>query len=331
MAGTMGVWLFFLLSGFLIFRILHASRLDVEAGGSTPVRELGRFQLKRVLRIFPPYFALLGLAWCVWRLVDREEPGFPWYFSYLTNVYVGHVLHRWPAHFAPLWSLAVEEQFYLLAAPLMLWLPARRHAAALGLLLAFGVGALLAMTAGGLSSLAIYSSLLPAMAFFATGGLLALARPQRQWLPGPLALAAPVVAVIVFDRISPGSSFAPWAFVAVELTGLVTAALLLQAVVAGQSSALVRGLSWRPLAALGRISYGVYLYHDFVPRLQPGSGWLQRIAPWPAVADFVVFVATLAGTIGVALLSWWLLEAPMLRWKARLDRPPGARVGAAVA
>src|SRR5687768_3549383 len=109
--GT-GVQLFFVLSGFLITGILLRSRpADL---GITMGTALRIFYTRRVLRIFPVYYAVLAFA-LLWG-VGTIDHTWPWHVSYLSNVYFSFHEHG-PAISDPylhLWSLSVEEQFYLL-------------------------------------------------------------------------------------------------------------------------------------------------------------------------------------------------------------------------
>jgi peptidoglycan/LPS O-acetylase OafA/YrhL len=139
--GTFGVWAFFVLSGFLIVRILYAQRLDIETGQETTASAWRRFFLRRTLRIFPIYYLVLAICAALTLsgpLRDYSDGPWPFYWSYLTNVYIqttGHLV----GSFTHLWSLAVEEQFYLVAAPVFLLLPSRLAPYLCGLVLVVGV------------------------------------------------------------------------------------------------------------------------------------------------------------------------------------------------
>ena len=112
--GWAGVQLFFVLSGFLITGILLNSKARSDY--------FSRFYVRRTLRIFPIYFLLLGLV-LVYALLRRlPYSGFPWYAFYFQNYYIGWTSNhtQFPGLFAHTWSLAVEEQFYLLW-PLIVW------------------------------------------------------------------------------------------------------------------------------------------------------------------------------------------------------------------
>src|SRR5262249_44746682 len=94
--GSLGVDLFFVLSGFLITRILLAERASGHA--------VGWFLLRRALRILPAYWLLLGLMWCL-----RPGPEMPWCALYLANFWF--IAHDVWSPLKHTWSLSVEEHF----------------------------------------------------------------------------------------------------------------------------------------------------------------------------------------------------------------------------
>jgi Acyltransferase family len=121
--GALGVKVFFALSGFLICRIL------ILREGPSIHKNLRSFYWRRTLRIFPLYYAvLLGF-----RLFGGGLEGSRWQYGYAINFYVWRN-GRWPVQLGHFWSLAVEEQFYVVF-PLILYCSPRRHRAALILML----------------------------------------------------------------------------------------------------------------------------------------------------------------------------------------------------
>jgi peptidoglycan/LPS O-acetylase OafA/YrhL len=111
--GSAGVFLFFVLSGYLITGILLRSRTNPSA--------LQNFYLRRALRIAPIYYVTLGLAWRIHLPGIRQT--FLWHFFYLSNV-LFTLENSWsPWYTAHLWTLSVEEQFYLVWPFLILFLP----------------------------------------------------------------------------------------------------------------------------------------------------------------------------------------------------------------
>ena len=117
--GVLGVQLFFVLSGYLISGILiDCSLRDNE--GRQRWFVLRQFYIRRFLRIFPLYYAILGLA--VYVNVPPFRTTWPWHAAYLSNVHFWLVGSR-ESYGGHLWSLSVEEQFYLCWPMLMLFMP----------------------------------------------------------------------------------------------------------------------------------------------------------------------------------------------------------------
>ena len=100
-----GVHLFFVLSGFLITRILLDVRQASDRGAA-----IRAFYIRRALRIFPAFYVTLLLAWIAGVPLVRES--LAWHATYLSNVWIFQ-MDQWPGSISHLWSLAVEEQFYL--------------------------------------------------------------------------------------------------------------------------------------------------------------------------------------------------------------------------
>ena len=134
---VIAVRLFFVLSGFLITSILLGMKGRVEERHSNVGSELKTFYIRRALRIFPPYFAFLFFFLAIGNVFVRNT--FLWHAAYLSNVYAAFVrpLESPVAHF---WTLAVEEQFYLVWPLLLLCVPRRWLSRVLLAAVAFAVG-----------------------------------------------------------------------------------------------------------------------------------------------------------------------------------------------
>lgn len=325
--GGYGVWLFFCLSGFLIVRILAGERRRVEAGDVSVAGAIRRFFWRRSLRIFPPYYLVLVLFTGLGALGlvhDWSVRAAPWHYAYLSNIYFGFVAEGWVGRFGHFWSLAIEEQFYLLAAPALLLAPSGW---ARGVCAAVVMAALtndLLLRSDGAGEMAVYVHPLTNFGALAFGGWVGLGLPAKprqgrlSW-PGALGLAGipailfgfaslPLFTPVVANLISAGPLWA-----ATLCSGLALAAVYLN-----QDSRLVRVLEWRPAAYFGKVSYGFYLYHNLLPRRivarlaeQAGLHWRTPEALEAAVAFGIA--------LGLAALSWKLIEAPLLKLK---DRPP---------
>jgi peptidoglycan/LPS O-acetylase OafA/YrhL len=314
--GHVGVRLFFALSGFLITARLLAER---RATGQVA---LGRFWMRRALRIFPLYYAVLAL----FALYLGQRPGdagsahffenLLFHASYTSNWFVDYGVSH-PVWFAFGWSLATEEQFYAWWPPLSSAL--RRRTAMLVLLAVLALQQLAVYGALGhwlsATPLRICASLAPALSL---GALLGLALEERNsferlWaLFGKFpALAAGGVVLALGWLIGSGAG-APLSL------DLVFAALVASTLLA-PASWLGRTCSSPPLREVGRVSYGIYLFH--VPLL----GLLRRLSPWLAERPGVLFVLALGASLAAAKLSYRYLESPLLRlarrrFSVRLDR-----------
>jgi peptidoglycan/LPS O-acetylase OafA/YrhL len=330
--GQMGVRLFFVLSGFLITGILLRSRSWKDRRESLRI-----FYCRRFLRIFPVYYATIALG--VLLNIKPFRQTLWWHLCYLTNVYEV-VFHPRPSAITHFWSLAVEEQFYLVWPCLILLVP-RRHlfkvmlaticvaptwrlVAALlhiqsgegllfGCLDTLGMGALLAYFSNREFSTPVQARLfgrislwvgLPAFALFMTA--------QAMHVESAAMLALSDLAL---------------AFAFVWLVGRAAASF------GGPVGAL---LELKPLAYVGKISYGVYVLHPFMTIIlfyvlkYAGVSW-----PETSALRFVVLVAM---SIAAAAVSWHFLESPINAYKRHFEYPgtpvktavlPGSAINAA--
>ena len=329
--GCMGVWTFFALSGFLITGILVRSRQDMETGGPPFTRALGRFYLRRTARIFPVYYSFLAVLLLLSMFVTIPYFWRPEKIAsafYVINFLVGWQDH-WIGDFGHLWSLAVEEQFYLLFAPLALLTSSRRVAVLCALFMLAGLAAKLVMEVAGAPPLTIYVNSLVNFGMLGYGGLVGVASGGLKtpaWLASGPAQAA-VAASLIASPLVFGAAEGPWLRYAPAM--VLLSGLLLFQVARGRGSWLVSLLELAPLRKLGRVSYGAYLFHPLIhfesfQHLLRGMGldW----SPPRAVAIAV----ELAATVALAALSWTVLERPILQWAARVTSrrpfaPPAAR------
>jgi peptidoglycan/LPS O-acetylase OafA/YrhL len=322
--GGSGVRLFFVLSGFLIIGILQERRLSLMAGRTSLGAELQHFYANRVYRIWPVYFLLVAVLLCMgwmglWPRVSSQE--FAALTTFTTNLFIGHVWPDFPDRWGAMWSLAVEEQFYLWAAPVFLLAAPRHFRAVCGVVMAIAVAALLTRESLGFPPRAAYCGSLTNFGLMALGGWMVLSGPQPKWLDrlAPVALIAYVTVPIVLWRVGQHSALATalsWG------SGLLIGTVL-KAIVADQGSSLVRVLEFGFLRWLGQISYGFYVYHGLISRND-----FQRLFPVPpGTGFFIEFAASLL----VAGLSWKYIEQPILalRDRRRARRAVSGRVATA--
>jgi peptidoglycan/LPS O-acetylase OafA/YrhL len=297
--GPEAVWLFFVLSGFLITGILVEARDRAAAVGEPMRRVWGAFWVRRALRIFPLYYAALAVALaCGFEGVRRE---WPWFAAYLVNLRPAIVGEAVPSlgHF---WSLAVEEQFYLLWPPLCLWLPRDRLALVATAAVVAAPIWRIAMARAGLNSTAIDFATPCCLDGLCLGALAAIRRPPPGWMAvaGLLAALSPV-----WPPHVPG-----WAL---QRTGLALAACwLVGRAATGFGGIAGRILGSRPFRYVGRISYGVYVIHAMIPGVAAWSRYhLGTSLGCPAERGSALFLYVLAVTLVLASLSWSVFEGPL--------------------
>jgi peptidoglycan/LPS O-acetylase OafA/YrhL len=330
-AGFLGVVGFMALSGYLITWLLHRYRLRAETTDASARTLLGRFLKRRALRILPAYYLLLAAIGVASFFVHiAHARAMPAYLLFLTNLWVGLQLQDWPGPFSHLWSLSVQEQFYLLWGPLLLFTPAARHAAICVGVLAAGLSGTALLLALRAPDITVYTSPILNFGVLAAGGLFAvkgrdlLKAPPVRWGAGVAAAAAA------------GFALAPLAHLTVSLWLLYPAATLAACgLVAGLHHGalppLATALQAPVLAWLGVRSYGFYLYHLFV------NSWLypvlRRFTPPVAdaigrlphpVAEAALALAGFAVTLLLAQLSWRWIERPMLALGDDRRRAPAA-------
>jgi len=318
-AGWTGVDLFFVLSGFLITGIL------MDARGSA--HSLRNFYARRVLRIVPVYVAfLLFSLWVAGPLgtssaeeVTQLQRSQLWFWTYSENVMVA--LHSWSATSFPmahLWSLAVEEQFYILwpLAVLLLSPMALKRTAAACIVAAEACR--LALILHGGDGTVNFVMLPSRMDSLAAGAFLACAYRNpllwsrvlhaRKWI-ATTALVSILVLLITFhtvDKLAPVAQL-------VAFPSLVALGSIIVASAVGGSA----WLSGSAMRFVGKISYGMYVWHLVVMRLlltkvsvpettSPRAWWMFYA---------VMALGTVGGTIVVALISWHVIEQPFLRLK----------------
>ncbi len=305
--GGLGVDLFFALSGFLITGIL------VDSKGLPHF--FSRFYWRRSLRIFPAYFLFLLPLLLIPRLY--RTVGRPWFLLYLRNWrgadansdgILGH-----------LWSLAVEEQFYIVWA-LAVFLAPRRWLPYL--ILALSAAALpfrLWMSSAGYTSYEMIRFTPSRMDALLLGGLVALAWRSRHWPSvrrGALPVALLASAGYAVSQLPHGSVLitdARFSFSAVFFAALVALAVDLRA-----ASFPGRILCSRFLARIAKYSYALYLWHLLLQSaFVHGLTYLNRhfgslAATVASIAGIPVLFAAL---YGVAALSWRYVEQPALRRK----------------
>jgi peptidoglycan/LPS O-acetylase OafA/YrhL len=282
--GELGVHVFFVLSGYLITNLL------LREHERTSTISLTDFYLRRAFRIFPAAFVFLAVVSVLYWHEIR------WYHMVAALLYVANMDESRPWIFGHLWSLSIEEQFYLLW-PFVLkrW---HRHRTVILLCVMLSTPALrtvcyaLKIGGGCVGSLPMFADRL------AIGCLLAIFAPRLPRIRASLALAMAVFVIL-----------SPWFPASSPLRTLFSLFLLrplLHLSIAGIVLHVIqvpyRALNWSPIAWVGKVSYSLYLWQEL----------------FCSNATLHYGFALVLPALGCACLSYYLVEQPMLRLRERL-------------
>ena len=324
--GALGVNLFFVLSGFLITGILYDARDDPGY--------FRNFYMRRALRIFPLYYAVLAIVFLVVPAIPALQQSAiaalrshqAWAWLYAVNIYLaihgGWVL-SYIQHF---WSLAIEEQFYLVW-PLVVWLLAARRR----LFLTFALAAAGASFGGRIAASLLGASPIVTTVLtpfqldtLALGAFLAVylrqpdAEAAARRVIVPMALVGVSLLVLQFGV----RHFSAFGNAVGSLRSgafnLLLAALLLQALRAPSSSRWSRFFRSGALTTLGKYSYGVYVYHHFFSNYFSSHGTesaLAAVVGSHLTALAIQAVAGMAASLAIAWLSYEYFEKYFLQLK----------------
>ena len=310
----LGVQLFFVLSGFLITRILLQGRSWVEEGSQSAWFTLRQFYMRRFLRIFPLFYATLAVMSLAG--IEPVAQTLAWHVTYLSNFYFVHIGkgHGSITHF---WTLAVEEQFYLFWPFVILFVPRRWLLTVIVMTVLTGPAFRLVTGLLGINFM-VRKVMLPAnLDTLGMGALLALfmvesvSRPQRYrmlqkaglWAGGPMFVA------FMFLHATRSYPYGVDTLLLRSVLGLFFVWLIDSA--AHGFTGVVGWTLQRPtLIGIGKISYGVYVLHNFMPQILEHLlplGWIHPPAPWWGLR----FIPLTGASLLLAAVSWRFFEKPL--------------------
>jgi len=314
--GPLGVRLFFVLSGYFItislWKLMANHRSGRELGVSLVV-----FHSRRFIRVVPALYLSLGIGALIGLPEVREAIG--WHLSFLSNFYVASVGY-WPPAVSHLWSLSVQEQFYLLW-PLLVFLVPRKYFllslfVCAAIAFSFRIGAI----HHGTSSVLRWVMLPGALDSFAAGGLVAwLWTNRKEWFARTRTLFLGVggIGIVCFGvaRVLRYHGEA-YQVAFIDFLEAVFLAWLLAGTLAGWPGVIGKLMSSRWLCYVGRISFGIYLYHVLVD-IVFGPGVRSLLPGEDEFSNVIRF--TILGSLSILLasLSWHFFEKPISRLRPR--------------
>jgi peptidoglycan/LPS O-acetylase OafA/YrhL len=320
--------LFFVLSGFLIAGILLDSRSKPDY--------YKNFYMRRALRIVPVYWAVVGpivVLLTLWNGATYNracaEWGSAWWFvAYLGNIptaITGKFLMVAGESFTPLWSVQVEEQFYLLLPLLIHRLQPRTVARVLiGLVCLSPLLRIAIYICYPTNELVQYVSLPCRMEGFALGALIAVRFRLGPWNIQMRRLSIvtllSTVAWIAIAFLGGIKNTTPFNRTAGFLVSSVASAHIVLWLIVHRGSSTTAWLKSAPIQSIGKVSYGMYLMH------WPVMAVLIEVADrleWKVLSDgFLKFPVVYALTLCCATLSWRYFESPVLGLREKLHPKP---------
>ncbi|MHA4742127.1 acyltransferase family protein [Dyadobacter sp. MSC1_007] len=332
--GALGVTIFFVLSGFLISRILLKSKEKTQGTPGGFKKYLRKFLIRRTIRIFPVYYLIIALLYIFDVPPVREK--LAWLALYGTNIYMA--IHKtWMGSVDHLWSLAVEEQVYLFFPFLIFFIPKNKLIPVLGIMGIFSVllrfyifytGSVPGTDHVTMSQWTVaYVSTPACFDSFALGGLMAWVQLYKKELfvkwfskPWPVILGLIGWILIQFWAKSYDERF-NMPFVVLDRTvSSIFGFLLIGRAVMGFKGIMAWFLENPAVIYLGKISYGLYLYHNFVYNhfhsgpMHPTVRLFRKIYQYaPTLKGSIAFEALVVVTLTilVASVSWHFFEKPI--------------------
>jgi peptidoglycan/LPS O-acetylase OafA/YrhL len=306
LAGGYGVDLFFCLSAYLITELFVR---EVDLRGTVNIKA---FYVRRALRLWPLYFVFLFLAYfVVGRVIQDDSLPLKYFTAFL--LFVGNwAVALWgypPSVAAPLWSVSIEEQFYLLWPVVIVLLGVRRLRAIAFSMLALATASRLALAVLGVAHPGVWANTFARLDPFALGALLSVM--LRGGVPrlsgfvrvalGALGLGAITAVAALKDAYSGYAALLTYPIVALSVAS-ITGAML---------GSKLKTLQHPVLVYLGRISYGLYVFHVLAIRV------LDVALPGGGVRTLIRIGGAFLSTVLMAAISYQALEKPFLRLKQR--------------
>ena len=317
-AGSVGVGLFFTLSGFLITGILMQS-FDAADSKAAAWRD---FYIRRLLRLVPPYYAVIAALLALG--IAPITASWPWDLAYLTNVDIARGGSE-----TVFWSLSVEEQFYLFWPFVIAFVPRRWLVRTIFAMAAASLLFKLGVMLGGYNTRTVIRLLPGNLILLGAGCLLAVLSYRggcancfdwytprvRRWFTR-MALLCLGLAVLSWSLFPKEGGLLRY-FTNDLLCGTFYAWLVLQGAI-GVRGVMAPVFNSDALQYIGRISYGLYLVHNWMPDVVT-----KLLGPLP---KYQAAPIVLAGTFGICMLSWHFFEKPIMGlkryfWNSALKKP----------
>ncbi len=296
--GVYGVNLFFVISGFLITR-----NLIISSYSNSLKKVLLYFFKNRMLRLFPAYYLLLIFLFLsqylfhFWVVYDYSH--YLWFIAYIPNFFFYY--NGWPyPSINHMWSLAVEEQFYLFW-PFVIYIFKKYLTPVFLVFIAFGfyfITLFYDMDTAKLFPMGNFS-------YLAGGAILAIYEPR---LNIKISLLGIVLGCLVL-------LFIPLHFIIFDLIIAIVFVLLVNIFCKDFKPYFAQIFGYQPLLYIGKISYGIYLYHRFVPHFIYSIIHKLNLK----INDQIIFISLFIITFIISHLSYKYFESYFLKLKKQIQ------------
>lgn len=325
--GNLGVNIFFVLSGFLITRILLTEKVEIEGSvHKSKLLGIGRFMMRRSLRIFPIYYlVLLGLYFGDSYIATSMPEDWKYYVLYVQN-FLFYFRQSWPGKLSPFWSLAVEEQFYLIW-PWLLFFVNTKHIKKV-IIIGIIVGTLSSLLFPFIPRKADLTPILTlcCLQSFCLGGLLSYwIIEDRGVIVKNYSLLKKMAAMsfLLYLNIKlfcPDIAYFDRLFESI-ITSWIIASILLN-----KANRFDFIFSNKILISIGKVSYGIYLFHNFIPpmvkailhflkKLATENSEIYHALEFLRNDNFTFYTLSFSALLGLAYFSFYFIESPFLRLK----------------
>jgi peptidoglycan/LPS O-acetylase OafA/YrhL len=328
--GSIGVTVFFVLSGFLITNILLKKKKDIEEKKSNEnkLAAIGKFMMRRALRIFPIYYLLLIILFLGAKYLPNPIPQDWKYYALYVENYLFYFRQSYPGgKLSPMWSLAVEEQFYLIWPWLIFFVTHKNIKYVLALGVIISIFSLLILPLA-LEKKEFIVFLTPScFDAFCWGGFLSYTTVYQKENLEKFSRVFRILGITsIILYISLQCLQIPFDFIARTLLSIFVT-WILSIILLNKTGGFDTLFSNRLLISIGKVSYGIYLYHNFIPLATIASiHWLKKNQiisqsfTWMdnehSLFSYLIYASIL---FVIAYASYYLLEKPILKLKSYFE------------
>ncbi|MCW8924738.1 MAG: acyltransferase [Xanthomonadales bacterium] len=314
--GGIGVRCFFVLSGFLITGILLRENARIDHRSGSRLTLIRQFYIRRYLRLTPVFIATLLLAAII--NIPNTRETFWWHVIYLSNFNFA-ISNSWQGAVSHFWTLAVEEQFYLIWPFFILLIPVKALIRVICLIIPLVLVYRLTAHSLGANDILVWVMLPDSMDALCSGALVAILVRYcglKSTQKASLVVAGICLTFWIYLQVFDLSGYLHSLNLGATAIAVFFAWLILHAS-EGHSGVLGRVLTLPALTFIGKISYGIYVLHNFV--------FYVLVFHMPNFKSLnPVLMAVLGGlaTMTIASLSWFLLEKPINNFRHSINYHP---------